>query len=127
MLIGTAISVPGWFMECIELWLLLSVLTGGVPSFTAGSLSLLAQATFIHASASAVGALLIFLPGGIGGYETYAGIVMVSLGILLSIATTSIILIRFVTLWFSVIVGFIALGIVTHRTRMRRKKEAQQS
>ncbi|MHA1909389.1 MAG: lysylphosphatidylglycerol synthase transmembrane domain-containing protein, partial [Candidatus Thorarchaeota archaeon] len=128
MLIGTAISVPGWFMECVELWLLLSILTGaGIPDFTPASLLLLAQATFIHASASAVGAIVIFAPGGVGAYEGYAVIAMVSIGILGTIATASVILIRFVTLWFSVIVGFIALSIVTKRNRDRKCETPQQA
>ncbi len=119
MLVGTAISIPGWFMECLELWLLLSILTGvGLPSLTMASLILLSQVTFIHAAASSVGAILIFLPGGLGGYETFAVAVMTTiLGITLTIASTATLLIRFVTLWFSVIVGFGALTIVTRRRR----------
>ena len=128
MLVGTAISVPGWFMECLELWLLLSILTGaGIPSLTTMSLMLLVQATFIHASASAVGALVIFAPGGVGAYEFYARVVMVTLGIATAIATVSIILIRFVTLWFSVIVGFVALAIVNKRNRDRKFQTPQQA
>jgi uncharacterized protein (TIRG00374 family) len=117
MAIGTLISLPGWFMECLELWLLLSILTtASLPSLTIPSLILLAQATFIHAAASSVGAILIFLPGGLGGYETFAVTVMTTLlGISLVVASTSTLLIRFVTLWFSVIVGFIALAVVTRR------------
>ncbi|MGY5876179.1 MAG: lysylphosphatidylglycerol synthase transmembrane domain-containing protein [Candidatus Thorarchaeota archaeon] len=121
MFAGTAISVPGWFMECLELWLLLGLLTGaGLPSLSSASLILLAQATFIHAAASSVGAILMFLPGGLGGYEGFAWIAMTTI-LLIPDATSSavILLIRFVTLWFSVIVGFIALGIVTHRKRRR--------
>ena len=117
MAIGTLISLPGWFMECIEMWLLLSILTGaGLPSLTIPSLMLLAQATFIHAAASSVGAILIFLPGGVGGYETFAVTAMTTLlSMSLVVASTSTLLIRFVTLWFSVIVGFLALAIVTRR------------
>ncbi len=121
MILGTAVSVPGWFMECLELWLLLSLLTeAGLPSLTSASLILLAQATFIHAAASSVGAILMFLPGGLGGYEGFAWIVMTTL-LLIPGATASAVtlLIRFVTLWFSVIVGFLALGIVTQRKRKR--------
>lgn len=120
MLIGTAISTPGWFMECLELWLLLSLMSGaGLPSLSSASLLLLAQAAFVHASASSVGALVIIAPAGLGAYEFYFRAVMEALGFTI-IATASLYLIRFVTLWFSVIVGFIALGIVTHRNRKRR-------
>jgi uncharacterized protein (TIRG00374 family) len=121
MLLAVAISVPGWFMECIELWLLLTVLAG--PSLTMGPVTLLLVATFIHATASVIGALTLS-PGGVGSYEL-TSVVLITL--LLSaipeigaLAGAATILIRVVTLWFSVVVGFIALGIVTRRTRKRR-------
>jgi len=128
LVIGTAISIPGWFMECLELWLLLSLITGaGFPSFSPASLLLLVQATFIHASASAIGAIVIIVPAGLGAYETYAYAAMTSFGIVGAIATASVILIRFVTLWFSVIVGFFALGIVTRRNKARHCETPQQA
>ncbi len=121
MLISTAISTPGWFMECVELWIIFSVLSGEPVS-----LSLLLVATFIHSTASIIGALT-FSPGGVGMYEVTSTLLI---GYLLhwsnTIAGAATILIRVVTLWFSVIVGFIALGIVTRRTS-KRMQETQQA
>jgi len=126
MVFGTLISIPGWFMECLELWLLLSIVTGaGLPTLAPTSLYLLAQATFVHASASAVGAVLVFLPGGLGGYEIYARGILTTFGVLAAVATASIFLIRFVTLWFSVIVGFVSLAVVTRRNRQRECQTQQ--
>ena len=123
MAVSATISVPGWFMECLELWLLLSILSGaGLPTLTYGSLILLAQATFIHAAASSVGAIM-FTPGGIGGYEGVSGILIVMIGFSQAIAGVATILIRFVTLWFSVLVGFVALAIVERR----RKRNLHQT
>ncbi|MHA2375933.1 MAG: lysylphosphatidylglycerol synthase transmembrane domain-containing protein [Candidatus Thorarchaeota archaeon] len=123
MAISTVISIPGWFMECLELWLLLSLLSGqGLPSLAFDSIILLLQATFIHATASTVGALL-FTPGGLGGYEGTASALIFFLFADAGIAGAATILIRFVTLWFSVIVGFVALGIVGRR-RQRRSSQA---
>jgi uncharacterized protein (TIRG00374 family) len=121
MLLTSLVSIPGWFMECIELWLLLSLLTGaGLPALTSGSLILLAQATFIHAGASVVGAVLVFLPGGLGGYEGFAQTVMQGfMGLAKAVAFAAIIIVRFVTLWFSVIVGFVALGALSPRRRRK--------
>ncbi|MFW9870275.1 MAG: YbhN family protein [Candidatus Thorarchaeota archaeon] len=118
LLVSTTISVPGWFMECLELWLLLSLLSGvGLPSLAPSSIVLLLQATFVHATASIIGAIS-FLPGGVGTYEiTSVALIQFLLGIAQAQASAATILIRVVTLWFSVIVGFIALGIVTRRTR----------
>jgi len=121
MLLSTAISVPGWFMECLELWLLLALLSG-----EAFSLSLLLIATFIHATASIIGALT-FSPGGVGMYElTSLALIPLLLGLTNTIASAATILIRFMTLWFSVIVGFIALSIVTRRAA-QVAKAAQQA
>ncbi|MHA1480481.1 MAG: lysylphosphatidylglycerol synthase transmembrane domain-containing protein [Candidatus Thorarchaeota archaeon] len=123
MAISTSISLPGWFMECLELWLLLSILSGaGLPTLTYGSLILLAQATFIHAAASSVGAVM-FTPGGIGGYETVSTVLIQMIGVSFALAFTATLLIRFVTLWFSVIVGFVALAIVERR----RKRNLHQT
>ncbi|MHA1652986.1 MAG: lysylphosphatidylglycerol synthase transmembrane domain-containing protein [Candidatus Thorarchaeota archaeon] len=129
MAVATAVSIPGWFMECLEMWLLLSLLTGaGLPSLTPSSLLLLAQATFIHAAASTVGAILVFLPGGLGGYESFAIYVMeFMLGLTAALAGAATILIRFVTLWFSVIVGFVSAAIVTRATRRREQSSKQPS
>lgn len=120
--LSTSVSIPGWFMECLELWLLLSLLSGaGIPSFSAASLILLLQATFVHATASIIGAVS-FLPGGVGTYEvTSVLLITLLLGFTPDLASAATILIRVVTLWFSVIVGFIAFGIVTRRTNKRHK------
>ncbi|MGY5858382.1 MAG: lysylphosphatidylglycerol synthase transmembrane domain-containing protein [Candidatus Thorarchaeota archaeon] len=121
MLATTAISVPGWFMECLELWLLLSILSGAPLS-----ISLLLIATFIHATASIIGALT-FSPGGVGTYEvTSLALIPLLLGVSGTIASAATILIRVMTLWFSVIVGFIALSIVTRRAG-QVSKETQQA
>ncbi len=129
MALTTTISVPGWFMECLELWLLLGLLTGtGLPSFTTASLLLLAQATFVHAGASVVGAVLVFLPGGLGGYEGFAQTALQTLlGLASAVAFAAVIIIRFVTLWFSIIVGFVALGLLSRRIRQKTAAAAHQT
>ena len=119
MFVSTVISVPGWFMECIELWLLLSLLTeSSLPSLSVTSLNLLLVATFVHAASSAIGALS-FLPGGLGGYEAVSFALLIGFGFAEGVAGVATILVRLVTLWFSVIVGFIALGIVEARRKSK--------
>jgi uncharacterized protein (TIRG00374 family) len=121
LVLSTLISIPGWFMECLELWLLLSLLSGaGLPSLAPASIILLLQATFVHAAASIIGAVS-FLPGGVGGYEAVSvALITFLLGMPLAAASAATILIRVVTLWFSVIVGFVALAVVNRNTRKRR-------
>jgi uncharacterized protein (TIRG00374 family) len=121
LVLSTIISIPGWFMECLELWLLLSLLSeAGLPSLAPASLILLLQATFVHATASIIGAIS-FLPGGVGTYEiTSVALITFLLGIPVYLASAATILIRVVTLWFSVIVGFVALGVLTRSIRKRQ-------
>jgi uncharacterized protein (TIRG00374 family) len=121
MLLSTAISIPGWFMECLELWLLLSILSGaGLPSLTLASLGLLLSATFVHSTASIIGAVTMS-PGGVGTYElTSVALIVFLLGLGQTLASAATILIRLVTLWFSVIVGFVALAIITRRIKRTR-------
>ncbi len=126
MFVSTAVSVPGWLMECIALWILLCLLTGtGSPTLSSQSLQLLLTATFIHSAASVIGAL-VFTPGGLVGYEaTSIALMQITLGLAESAASLATIIIRFATLWFSVIVGFIALGAVQRCKRDRQQmKEA---
>lgn len=113
MIVSTVISLPGWFMESLELWILLSILSGaGLPTLSWPSLMLLASATFIHSAASVIGAVT-FLPGGLGTYEATSVLLMMSLlGFTNAVASAATILIRFVTLWFSVVVGFVALRLL---------------
>ena len=122
LVVSTSVSIPGWFMECLELWLLLSLLSdAGLPSLTQASLILLLQSTFVHSTASIIGAIS-FLPGGVGTYEiTSVALITLLLGLPATTASAATILIRVVTLWFSVIVGFIALGVVTRRTRRHQE------
>jgi uncharacterized protein (TIRG00374 family) len=119
MLLTTAISIPGWFMECLELWILLAILSGG--SYT---LSLLLVATFVHATASIIGALT-FTPGGVGTYEgSSVFILTIILSFTDTVASAATILIRFMTLWFSVIIGFISMSLITRK--IRKVSEATQ-
>ncbi|MGQ4912405.1 MAG: lysylphosphatidylglycerol synthase transmembrane domain-containing protein, partial [Candidatus Thorarchaeota archaeon] len=123
MLLTTAISVPGWFMECLELWLLLTLLAGSSLS----PIILLLSATFVHATASVIGALT-FSPGGVGTYEVTSVVLLtVILGVTTPIASAATILIRVVTLWFSVAVGFVALAVVNRRDRKRKQESIHQS
>jgi uncharacterized protein (TIRG00374 family) len=123
MLLSTAISVPGWFMECMELWLLLSILTGtGFPALTSASLNLLLSATFVHSVASIIGAVTLS-PGGVGTYEiTSLALLTTLLGLSGAQASAATILIRVVTLWFSIFVGFVALAFITRRVRLNREQ-----
>lgn len=88
-------SIIAWFAECLAFYLLLSALDTGIA---------IESATFIYTFATLVGALS-FLPGGLGGFEATAVILLSARGVDLGTAVFSTSVIRLTTLWFSVALG----------------------
>ena len=75
----------------------------------------LALAVFFYATATLAGAI-IPVPGGLGVTESMIQQQLVRLGAIpLGPATTSMILVRFATLWWAVLLGFVALGLLKLR------------
>lgn len=113
LFIPTLLSIIGWGLEGLGLWLLLGGFSASAP---------LLLSIFIYATATLAGAL-VPLPGGLGVAEAMFQSQMVELaGVEVGAATASMLLIRFATLWWAVIVGFFALGILRrlHPTLLRR-------
>lgn len=102
--VTTLISVVSWFFECLALYILLTSL--GVP------ITLLA-ATFIFSFSSIFGSVLV-LPGGIGAAEGSFMVLLLLLGVSVTIASLSTIVIRIFTLFFGVLLGAVAL-VLTNR------------
>jgi uncharacterized protein (TIRG00374 family) len=70
---------------------------------------------FFYETASLAGAL-IPVPGGLGVVEAMIRTQLVHLGgVPAAAATASMILIRFATLWWAVLIGFAALGLLRRR------------
>lgn len=94
--VSTALGVAAWSAECLAFWL---VLRGfGVMSVS------FVDATFVYAASTLVGALSM-LPGGLGATEmTMAGL-LDSVGLVASVASAAILVIRCVTLWWGVLLG----------------------
>lgn len=100
------ISIVAWGAEGYALFVLL---TGF------GAAASLPLATFAYATATLAGAL-VPVPGGLGVSEGIIYSQLVQLGqVPQGIATAAMILIRFATLWWAVIVGFAALGVLKIR------------
>lgn len=103
LVLPTLLSIGAWFLECLALWVILHGFAR-----TTGVLA----ASFFYATATLVGAL-IPVPGGLGVTETVMRTLMRELGdVDKSGATGAMLLVRFATLWFAVIVGFAALSIL---------------
>ena len=100
------LSVIGWGAEGVGLDLLLRGF-GGHPSVM--------LSIFFYATATLAGAV-IPVPGGLGITETMIQQQLVEIGhVGLGVATSSMILIRFSTLWFAVVIGFLALTLLRGR------------
>lgn len=117
LLIPTLLSLVGWGLEGVGLWLLLSGFHQTAP---------LLLSVFIYATATLAGAL-VPLPGGLGVAEAMFQSQMVELaGVDVGAATASMLLIRFATLWWAVLVGFAALFLLRLRHPSLLGGEAQR-
>jgi glycosyltransferase 2 family protein len=106
LLLPSILSCAAWTLECLALWVIL----GGFGQSTSIPLS-----TFFYATSTLVGAI-VPVPGGLGVTESSLMAQMTELGhVDKGIATAAMILVRFATLWFAVVIGFIALSWMKRR------------
>jgi uncharacterized protein (TIRG00374 family) len=112
------LSAVAWMLECLALWVIL----GGFGEPTSIALS-----TFFYATSTLVGAI-VPVPGGLGVTESALMGQMTTMGhVEGSTATAAMILVRFATLWFAVIVGFVALSMMKRRHPGLLAKDARDS
>lgn len=106
LVLPTLLSAGAWSLECAALWVILR----GFAQPTGFGL-----ATFFYATSTLAGAL-VPVPGGLGVTETSLQGQLQELGhVAPTTSTASMILVRFATLWFAVLVGFVALTILRRR------------
>jgi uncharacterized protein (TIRG00374 family) len=106
LLFPAALSLFAWSLECVSLWVVLHGFGESTP---------LGLSTFFYATSTLAGAL-VPVPGGLGVTETSLQGQMHELGhVPPGISTGAMILVRFATLWFAVIIGFAALSLLRRR------------
>ncbi len=106
LIVPTVLSIAAWSLECTALWVILK----GFEQQTG-----LGLATFFYATSTLAGAL-VPVPGGLGVTETSLQGQLQELGhVGATTATAAMILVRFATLWFAVLVGFVSLSILKRR------------
>ncbi|MEI8255126.1 MAG: lysylphosphatidylglycerol synthase transmembrane domain-containing protein [Deltaproteobacteria bacterium] len=102
----TGLSVVAWGLECGALALILKGLGAPVR---------IEVAFFSYATATIAGAVAM-LPGGLGGTEVTMRQMLTAIGrITPAAAGAATLLVRLATLWFAVIVGFVALAVFRRR------------
>lgn len=106
LFVPSLLSAAAWTLECLALWVILRGF---------GQETSIPLATFFYATSTLVGAI-VPVPGGLGVTESALMGQMTNLGhVEKGIATAAMILVRFATLWFAVIIGFIALSLMKRR------------
>jgi uncharacterized protein (TIRG00374 family) len=102
----TLLSVVAWSLECFSLWVILH----GFGQSTSPALCM-----FFYATSTLAGAL-VPVPGGLGVTEGALQQQLTDLGrVPEATSTAAMILVRFATLWFAVLVGFSALYFLKRR------------
>jgi glycosyltransferase 2 family protein len=106
LVVPTLLSIVAWSLECLSLWVILQ----GFAQSTSVALCM-----FFYATSTLAGAL-VPVPGGLGVTEGALQEQLMNLGKVPETASTAaMILVRFATLWFAVLVGFVALSILKRR------------
>ncbi len=106
LVLPTLLSIAAWSFECLSLWVILR----GFGEVTSASL-----ATFFYATSTLAGAL-VPVPGGLGVTEGALQEQLQTLGhVSPGTSTAAMMLVRFATLWFAVLVGFVALAVLRSR------------
>jgi glycosyltransferase 2 family protein len=106
LIVPTLLSIGAWSLECAALWVILRGLGQEGP---------FGLAMFFYATSTLAGAL-VPVPGGLGVTETLLQGQMQEIGhVSPDASTAAMILVRFATLWFAVLVGFVSLSILKRR------------
>lgn len=101
LLVAVPVSVFAWGLEGVGLWLLLR--SAGQEVFGVwGIVSVYAVATLVGA--------FTFLPAGIGFTEASLAGILIAAGLEPATASAATLVVRVTTLWWSVLVGWLALG-----------------
>jgi uncharacterized protein (TIRG00374 family) len=104
--VPTLLSIAAWSLECLALWVILR----GFGEETSVPLCV-----FFYATSTLVGAI-VPVPGGLGVTESALQGQMHEVGhVSQATSTAAMMLVRFATLWFAVLVGFVALTALKRR------------
>lgn len=98
LVITTLMAAVSWSFECVALLMILH--GAGAEGINLG------EASFVFCMATLFGGFLFFAPGGLGGFEGSAKVMLTLLGLSNAQIVPAILITRFCTLFFSVVLGF---------------------
>jgi len=108
------LSLASWLTEGYAFHLLLARLAEGSPAA-----SLPEAAGVLVFSLATLAGVITMLPGGLGGAELSMLGMLIALGVPNAAAVAATAVIRVVTLWFAVVVGFVALPFALNQAERR--------
>lgn len=111
------LSVIGWLAEAVALYWLLEVMGAPLP---------LGAVVFVFSFSMLIGAAAM-LPGGLGGTEATMIGLLASFGVDFDTAVAATAIIRVTTLWFSVLLGVVALPLSLRLTARERPARVVQA
>ena len=101
IILSTLLGILPWTLEGLSLYLIIKSISNYDISW--------ASSIFAHSAAGLLGAISL-LPGGLGATEaSTVGLLSISSGLPIEIATASTILIRLLTIWLATIIGITSL------------------
>jgi uncharacterized protein (TIRG00374 family) len=103
---GISLGTLAWISEGVAFWLLAQAFGIHLP---------VPLALGIYAASILLGTLS-FLPGGIGGSEAAMILFLGATGASIPAAVAFVLLFRILTLWYAVLLGFLAMGVVRLRS-----------
>lgn len=111
--VGLGIAVVSWSLEGLAFFLILQGFGLDVALLNAFS---------VYGLATVIGAISL-LPGGVGGFEISAGLLLKSLGFTAGQVSAPIFLLRVSTLWFTNLLGFVFLAMWFWQDRRRIRQD----
>ncbi len=118
LVLPTVLSIGAWSLECLALWVILRGFGENVPVMLC---------IFFYATSTLAGAI-IPVPGGLGITEEGLREQMMNVAkVGAGVSTAAMMLVRFATLWFAVLIGFLALGLLKLRYPKLLRARSQRS
>lgn len=111
--ITTVLAAVSWSFECLALMMILH----GAKATNIN----IGESAFVFCMATIFGGFLFFAPGGLGGFEGSAKVMLSLLGLASAQIVPAILITRFCTLFYSVVLGFlfILLTSIKYHKRMQ--------